>query len=115
MANLWRTERDEISAIKFEEERLHFLSDVFVAVALVVVYKLPISLRSMAVLSSRAKARSGVATKNSRAKRARTSGEAARKIIILKLLRLQSPRDFSALTGLYYLVRPTKTARVWRV
>ena len=43
MANIWRTERDEISAIKFEEERLHFLSDVFVAVALVVVYKLPIS------------------------------------------------------------------------
>ena len=43
MANIWRTERDEISPIKFEEERLQFLSDVFVAVALVVVYKLPIS------------------------------------------------------------------------
>ena len=43
MANIWRTEGDEISAIKYEEERLHFLSDVFVAVALVVVYKLPIS------------------------------------------------------------------------
>ena len=86
------------------------------AVALVVVYKLPISLRSMAVLSSRAKARSGVATKNSRAKRARTSGEAARKIkTFFKLLRLQSPRGFSALTGLYYLVRPTKTAMLRRL
>ena len=41
MANIWRTERDEISPIKFEEERLHFLSDVFAAVAFVVVYKLP--------------------------------------------------------------------------
>ena len=41
MANIWRTERDEISAIKFEEERLHFLTDAFVAVAFVVAYKLP--------------------------------------------------------------------------
>ena len=65
----------------------------------------------MAILSSRVQARSGVATKNSRA---RTSGEAARKIKT-KLLRLQSPRGFSALTGLYYLVRPTKTAMLRRL
>ena len=28
-ANIWRTEWDRISAIKFEAARLHFLSDVF--------------------------------------------------------------------------------------
>ena len=33
----WRTERDGISAIKFEAVRLHFLSEVFVAVAVAVV------------------------------------------------------------------------------
>ena len=37
IANIWRTERDGISAIKFEAVRLHFLSDVFVAVAVAVV------------------------------------------------------------------------------
>ena len=35
-ANIWRIERVGISAIKFEVERIHFLSDVFVAVAIVV-------------------------------------------------------------------------------
>ena len=38
IANIWRTERDGISAIKFEAVRLHFLSDVFVAVAVVVAW-----------------------------------------------------------------------------
>ena len=33
MANIWRIERDGISAIKFKAARLHFLSDVLVAVA----------------------------------------------------------------------------------
>ena len=60
----------------------------------------------------RAGRRGGVSTKNSRAKRARTSGEAARKI---KLLPLQSPRGFSALARLYHLVRPTKTAMLRRL
>ena len=32
IANIWRTERDGISMIKFEAARLHILSDVFVAV-----------------------------------------------------------------------------------
>ena len=36
-AKIWRSKRDEISAIKFEAARIHFLSDVFVAVAVVVV------------------------------------------------------------------------------
>ena len=35
-ANIWRIERDGISAIKFQAARIHFLSDVFVAVAIVV-------------------------------------------------------------------------------
>ena len=34
--NIWQIERDGISAIKFETELLHFLSDVFVAVAVFV-------------------------------------------------------------------------------
>ena len=34
--NIWRIERDGISAIKFEAARIHFLSDVFVTVAVVV-------------------------------------------------------------------------------
>ena len=58
----------------------------------------------------RAGRRGGVSTKNSRAKRARTSGEAAR-----KMLPLQSPRGFSALARLYHLVRPTKTAMLRRL
>ena len=62
----------------------------------------------------RAGRRGGVSTKNSRAKRARTSGEAARKIKT-KLLPLQSPRGFSALARLYHLVRPTKTAMLRRL
>ena len=33
IANIQRIEQDDISAIKFEVARLHFLSDVFVAVA----------------------------------------------------------------------------------
>ena len=36
IANIWRIEWDRISAIKFEAARLHFLSDVFVAVGVVV-------------------------------------------------------------------------------
>ena len=35
-ANIWRVEPEVISATKFEAARLHFLSDVFVAVAVVV-------------------------------------------------------------------------------
>ena len=35
-ANIWRIKRDGISAIKFEAARIDFLSDVFVAVAVVV-------------------------------------------------------------------------------
>ena len=35
-ANHWRIKRDGISAIKFEAAQIHFLSDVFVAVAVVV-------------------------------------------------------------------------------
>ena len=37
LANIWRIKRDGISAIKFEAAQIHFLSDVFVAVAVVVV------------------------------------------------------------------------------
>ena len=48
--------------------------------------------------------------RNSRARRARTSGEAAR-----KLLPPKSPRGFSALARLYYLERPTKTAMLRRL
>ena len=36
IANIWRIEWDRISAIKSEAARLHFSSDVFVAVAVVV-------------------------------------------------------------------------------
>ena len=36
MSNIWQIERDGISAIKFEIARLHFLIDVFVAVAVFV-------------------------------------------------------------------------------
>ena len=36
IANIWRTERDGISAIKFEAAQLYLLSDVFAAVAVVV-------------------------------------------------------------------------------
>ena len=36
MLNIWRIERDGIIAIKFETARLHFLIDVFVAVAVFV-------------------------------------------------------------------------------
>ena len=36
IANIWRIERDGISAIKFEAARMHFLRDVFAAVAVVV-------------------------------------------------------------------------------
>ena len=35
-ANIWRIKGAEISAIKFEVAQIHFLSDVFVAVAVVV-------------------------------------------------------------------------------
>ena len=36
IAEIWKLKRDVISAIKFEAARIHFLSDVFVAVAVVV-------------------------------------------------------------------------------
>ena len=36
IANIWRIERDGINAIKFEAARMHFLRDVFAAVAVVV-------------------------------------------------------------------------------
>ena len=58
-----------------------------------------VSLRSMAVLSSRAQER-------------RSREIRARKI---KLLPPQSPRGFSALARLYYLARPTKTATLRRL
>ena len=35
-ANIWRIKRDGISAIKFEAAQIHFLSKVFLAVAVVV-------------------------------------------------------------------------------
>ena len=41
IANLWRIKRDGISAIKFQAARIHFLSDVFVVVAVVPLLKLP--------------------------------------------------------------------------
>ena len=41
-ANIWWIKRDGISAITFEAARIHFVSDAFVAVAVVVAYfKLP--------------------------------------------------------------------------
>ena len=36
IANIWRIERDGINAIKFEAARIHFLRDVFAAVAVVI-------------------------------------------------------------------------------
>ena len=36
IANIWRIERDGINAKKFEAARIHFLSDVFETVAVVV-------------------------------------------------------------------------------
>ena len=38
---IWRIERVGISAIKFEVVQIHFLSDVFVAVAVIVALKAP--------------------------------------------------------------------------
>ena len=35
-ANIWRIKRDGISTIKFEAAQIHFLSDAFVAVTVVV-------------------------------------------------------------------------------
>ena len=35
-ANIWRIKRDKISAIKFEAAQIHVLSEVFLAVAVVV-------------------------------------------------------------------------------
>ena len=43
IANIWRIERNRISAIKFEAARLHFLSDVFAAAAVVVAIRSLIS------------------------------------------------------------------------
>ena len=77
------------------------LSDIFVAVAVVVAQvpcyiSLKPSLRSMAVLSSQAQERQSH-EKNK------------------KLLPAQSPRDFSALARLYYLACPTKTGMLRRL
>ena len=36
IADIWRIKRDGISLIKFEAEQIHFLSDVFVSIAVVV-------------------------------------------------------------------------------
>ena len=44
-SNIWRIERDGISAIKFEAARIHFLSYVFLTVAVVVAW-LPIDFSS---------------------------------------------------------------------
>ena len=38
-ANIWRIERVGISAIKFKVARIHFLSDVFAAVAVLIIIK----------------------------------------------------------------------------
>ena len=46
IANIWRIERDRISTIKFEAARLHFLSEVFVAVAVAVTVDVASSLIS---------------------------------------------------------------------
>ena len=35
-ANIWQIKRDGISVIKFEAEQIHFLSDIFVVVAVIV-------------------------------------------------------------------------------
>ena len=75
------------------------------------------SLRSVAVLSSRAQERP------SREIRARSARKRARKVKtacpdswrFLKLLPPQSPRGFSALARLYYLARPAKTAMLRRL
>ena len=67
-----------------------------------------VSLRSMAVLSSRAQERR---SREIRARSARERGAKPRE----KLLPPQSPRGFSALSRLYYLARPTKTAMLRRL
>ena len=36
IANIWRIKRDGIRAVKFEGAQIHFLSDAFVAVTVVV-------------------------------------------------------------------------------
>ena len=52
-ANIWWIKRDGISAITFEAARIHFASDVFVAVAVVVAYfKLPNGSQSQGIGSS---------------------------------------------------------------
>ena len=52
-ANIWWIKRDGISAITFEAARVHFVSDVFVAVAVVVAYfKLPNGSQSQGIGSS---------------------------------------------------------------
>ena len=67
-----------------------------------------VSLRSMAVLVAKY---GGFVKPGAREIRARTSNEAARKII--QLLLPQSPRGFSVLARLYYLA--TKTAMLRRL
>ena len=66
------------------------------------------SLRSMAVLSSRAHERRSREKKRWRTDRLKKAPRPCRRFF--KLLPPQYPRGFSALAGLYYLARPTKTA-----
>ena len=73
----------------------------------------PLLLACVAWRFCRAGRRSGVATKNSR--EARENERRSREKNKNKLLPLQSPRGFSALARLYYLVRPTKTAMLRRL
>ena len=53
--NIWRIERDGIRAIEFEAARIHFLSDVFVTIAVVVASPLANSTRVRSLLSMRCK------------------------------------------------------------
>ena len=47
--NIWRIERDGVSAGKFKAARTHFLSDVFVAIAVVVAQTDPIFFQFCAI------------------------------------------------------------------
>ena len=66
----------------------------------------------MAVLSNRAQERR---SHEKFAREARENERRSREKNKNKLLPLQSPRGFSALARLYYLVRPTKTAMLRRL
>ena len=100
--------------LKREKICMIFIWDIFIIdprAQIVVPLSPKYSLRSMAVLSSRAQERRGhekfarEARENERRSREKNK----------KLFPLQSPRGFSALARLYYLVRPTKTAMLRRL